>query len=262
MVADFWRDGWAVFGPEPAVENWAKAVLPHARQVASDPVQQATWLQCGGTWFVGVDALANDAKGAVGQGPALTGAAMDFVTTHYGDLPLHPGQLSVIYPGYPRPRSGESDSAFAYRKNRDAAHVDGLLAIGATRQRMLREPHAWVMGLPLNECSHDASPLVVWQGSHHIMRAAFAAALKGHAPVDWTNVDLTAPYQAARRQVFATCPRVTVPARPGQGYIVHRHALHGVAPWSDSATAPQDGRMIAYFRPQLQGSTGNWLAFP
>ena len=44
--------------------------------------------------------------------------------------------------------------------------------IGPERQRMLRERHAWLLGLPLSETSAGASPLVVWEGSHHLMRRA------------------------------------------------------------------------------------------
>ena len=78
--------------------------------------------------------------------------------------------------GYPKPRKGESESAFRYRLNRDAAHVDGLLPVGAHRQRMLKEPHAYVLGLPLNESAAGASPLVVWEGSHVIMAEVFLTA--------------------------------------------------------------------------------------
>ena len=108
----------------------------------------------------------------------------------------------------------------------------------------------------------EAAPVVVWEGSHTIMRRAFAAALAGHAEADWPEVDVTDAYHAARREVFDTCRRVTIPARPGEAYVIHRLALHGVAPWAEGAGAEAEGRAIAYFRPELPGGIGDWLAAP
>jgi hypothetical protein len=84
--------------------------------------------------------------------------------------PLHPAQLSVIRPGYPQPSPEETPAAFAYRRDRDAAHLDGLLPIGPEKRRMVKEPHGWILGLPLNETT--ASPLTIWEGSHEVIRAA------------------------------------------------------------------------------------------
>jgi hypothetical protein len=53
-----------------------------------------------------------------------------------------------------------------------------------------------------------------------------------------------------------------VPAQPGEAVLVHRLALHGVAPWQKGATAPPEGRMIAYFRPEFQGLGDDWLSAP
>jgi len=261
MVAQFLQNGWAVFPSDPQIPAWVRAASPVATAITKDPEQTAQWLQCQGTWFVGVDALPNDTSGRVGQGPALGGAALEYATRIYGKTPLHRAQISVMYPGYPRPRHGESDAAFGYRLNRDAAHVDGLLAIGESRARHLREPHGYILGLPLNQTNANASPMVVWQGSHHIMRAAFSAALSRLPVSDWPNIDLTETYHAARRQVFETCRRVVVHASPGQAYLVHRLALHGVASWGQTATAPCEGRMIAYLRPEFS-EVQCWLSTP
>ena len=59
--------------------------------------------------------------------------------------------------------------------------------------------------------------------------------------------------------MFETCRRVTVPAQPGEAYLVHRLALHGVAPWEDGAEAPEEGRMIVYFRPEFPAGGRDWL---
>lgn len=254
--------GWAKFPADRALGSWIDAAREAAIERINDPAERQVWLQCEGTWFVGVDTLPSDIEGAVGKAGPLTGVAYDAARQIYGDLPLHPGQVSVIYPGYPRPREAETEAAFRYRLNRDAAHVDGLLGVGHPKKRMLKEQHAYILGIPLTACDDKASPLVVWEGSHKRMAEAFTEALGGRDAADWDTIDLTAIYQAARQEVFDTCPRVTVTAQPGEAYLVHRLALHGVAPWEDNAVAPPEGRMIVYFRPELPPATRGWLELP
>jgi hypothetical protein len=132
---------------------------------------------------------------------------------------------------------------------RDAAHVDGLLPCGPERRRHLMEPHAFVLGLPLTESAPEAAPLVVWPGSHRPLGAAFAAARAAAPGARPDALDLTDRYRAARRRAFEECPRCPVPLRPGAAILMHRHLLHGIAPW---AAAPDPaGRAVAYFRPEL-----------
>ena len=214
--------GWQRIGPHPAIAAWAAAAQAAALDHLATTAEP--W-RCDGTWFVGVDAL------------PLT------------PVPLHKAQLSVIRPGYPQPSPDETPAAFAFRRDRDAAHLDGLLAIGPDKRRMVREPHAWILGLPLNEAA--ASPLTVWEGSHKLIRAALLKALAPHPPETWADIDLTDAYQEARREVFATCRRIELPARPGEATLLHRLMIHGVADWKAQDTAPPEGRMIAYLRPQL-----------
>lgn len=242
--------GWRRIGPHPAIAAWAEA----ARTAALDHLATTdeAW-RCGGTWFVGVDALPNDPDGR------LHGTPFPWQALPLAPEPLHRAQLSVIRPGYPQPSAEETPAAFAYRRDRDAAHLDGLLPIGPQKRRMVKEPHAWILGLPLNETG--ASPLTVWEGSHEILRAALLKALKPHPPAAWGEVDITDPYQQARREVFATCRRIELPARPGEATLLHRLTLHGVAPWQPGDRAPAEGRMIAYLRPQL-ASVVEWLTQP
>jgi hypothetical protein len=257
-MTDFAADGWITFPADPALLTWVGVARARALTAVNDPAQRARGLVCEGTWFVGVDALDNDAEGTV-DGVPLAGVARQAADTLFDELPLHRAQVSVTWPGYPRPRAGESDAAFRYRQHRDAAHLDGVLAEGPERRRFMREPHAWILGLPLTACDPGASPLVVWRGSHHVLRRALLRACAGHSPATWSDLDVTDAYTAARAEVFETCERVELHAEPGQAYLVHRLALHGVAPWADGAKAPADGRMIAYFRPLLPGGAAQWL---
>ncbi len=248
--------GWQVFDHDPDIAAWAAAALEPARAATADPDLRARWLDCDGTWFVGVDALPNTPDGAIADTP-LAGKVID----HLRPLPpLHPAQLSVTYPGYPRPRRGEGEAAFRYRLRRDAAHVDGITRHGPDRRRCVTEPHAFILGLPLTLCDPGASPLVVWEGSHGIMREALAARFAGVPEAERSEADVTETYQAARRRCFETCRRVEIMARPGEAILLHRLLLHGVAPWRDGAKAPPEGRMIAYFRPQLPGGISEWLS--
>ncbi len=242
--------GWQRLGPTAGIKAWADAALPLAQAAlaaTSDP------LRCGGTWAVGLDLLPNDDTGRVG------GVDLPWADLGLGREPLHRAQLSTIHPNYPQPSAEESATAYAFRLNRDAAHLDGLLPIGPDRQRMVKEPHAWILGLPLN--LSDASPLVVWEGSHLILQAALREALAPHKPETWGDVDVTQAYTAARRRIFDTCRRIPLQVHPGEATLLHRLTLHGVAPWEAGVTAPPEGRIIAYFRP-LMGSVQDWLLNP
>ena len=258
----FKDQGWVRFPYDAGVAMWAASALPAAWAAVAAP-ENRDWLRCGGTWFAGVNVLQGGPYGASAGGRPVTGVVVDFLAEALGWTrpDWGPGQVSVCYPGYPQPMPGEAPPAFRYRQRRDAAHVDGLLPEGPTRRRHLREHHAFILGLPLTEVDPGASPLVVWSGSHEVLRAAFRQAVGQTPPEAWGELDLTDIYDAARRRVFETCPRVLLPARPGEATLLHRLTLHGVAPWADSATAGPDGRMIAYFRPELD-CPRDWLDLP
>lgn len=259
LLGEFLQRGFLTFPAEEALLRWTSAARPAAEAAASDPAQ-ADWLRCGGTWFVGVDALPNDAQGRVGEGPALGGAATDFIRRELGlALPLHRAQVSICYRGYPKPSEGESEAAFNFRLRRDAAHVDGLLAHGPGRY--LREPHAYVLGVTLTAQAAGAAPLTVWEGSHAMMREMFVGLFRDHAPEDWQGIDVTAAYREARRTAFAACRRIELPSSPGDAVLLHRHLLHGVAPWAEGAEGAQEGRIIAYFRPEFP-LLADWLSAP
>lgn len=258
----FYTRGWCRFGFDQRLADWVAGALPAARSAVLDP-DNADWLRCGDTWFVGVNALPNDERGALGDGLAVAGRAIDFIHAALGlnGFGWDRAQVSVVYPGYPQPMASESAAAFRYRRERDAAHLDGVLRQGPHKRRHLREHHAFILGIPLVETSHDASPLTVWEGSHEIARRTLQRVFAGVAPDDWQSIDITDTYQSLRRRIFTQCARVEISARPGEAYLVHRLALHGIAPWPDGASAGSDGRMIAYFRPDM-GDAERWLQSP
>lgn len=230
--------GFAVWDYDPEVAAWAQAAQKAALAVDTSERRH------GRTWFVGVDALPNATDGSI-HGVAWPHRAMS--------ESWHRAQLSIVYPGYPKQDAGESDAMHRFRTRRDAAHLDGLLPEGPKKRRHLREPHAFILGIPLNDVA--ASPLVVWPGSHVMIGRAFREAFAGVDPSDWGDLDVTDIYQAARARVFETCKRVEVPVRVGQVTCLHRHLIHGVAPWGGNTKEP---RMIAYFRPHL-ADVRDWL---
>ncbi|MEM9317392.1 MAG: hypothetical protein AAGA70_00095 [Pseudomonadota bacterium] len=258
-------DGWRVYPSDPELLQWLETAGPAAEAALCDPAH-AAWLRHGGTWFAGVDVLPNDPLGRIGAGPALNCEALRDASAALGlsdgrsqTLPLHRGQVSVAWPGYPKHDGRETAAAHRYRRHRDAAHLDGLLPVGPERRRMLREPHAWILGLPLSPMRQGQAPLVVWAGSQEVLRNAIRQALAPHPPEIWDQVDVTDAYKAARRRIFETCARIEIRAEPGQAILLHRLILHGIAPWDGPTGAP---RSVIYFRPVLPGGIADWLALP
>lgn len=251
--------GWCKIGRDPALRAWVDAARPVAEGILADPQARADWMRCGETWFAGVNIFPNGPDGAVGDKvPPLSGNALELALTSLdlAQIALDRAQISVCLPGYPRQGAEESAANFRFRRDRDAAHLDGLLR-DDNRRRTLGEVHGFILGIPLSDTPPDAAPLVVWEGSHEVIRAAFRARFRGIDPVDWVAEDVTDFYAATRREVFETCRRVTVHARPGEAYILHRLAIHGVAPWGDKGG--QIPRMIAYFRPDpCPGQPPGW----
>lgn len=247
-VAAVQARGWARLASEPAILRWALAARGPGLAAARDPAQ-SQWLRAGGTWFVGVHALPNSPDGAVGGVP-LAGTAVEAAKALAGTrFNWDRAQVSICWRGYPKPSEGESAAAFRFRRDRDAAHLDGLHR-GEGGTRHLREHHLFLLGLPLTEAPQGAAPLVAWEGSHRIMGEMLRRALADLPPDRWAEVDLAPAYTEARRRVFETCRRVALPVRPGQATLLHRFTLHGVAPWPNDLKGPHEGRAIAYFRPE------------
>lgn len=262
LASQFFELGWCRFEADPVLFDWVHAAIEPARATLRDPLNKK-WHRYQNTWFAGVNVLPNDVNAAVaGSGP-LQGPAVDFIASELGlnDFAWDQAQVSVCFPGYPQPMDGESEAKARYRRERDAAHLDGLLPEGPERRRHLREHHGFVLGIPMVEFDPGASPFVIWEGSHEIIRETFTRRFSGLEPRHWGDEDVTDLYQQVRREIFESCRRVEIHARPGEAYLAHRLSLHGMAPWQDGARAGPDGRMICYFRPNTFGPY-DWLHQP
>jgi hypothetical protein len=276
-ASQFFTRGWCQFESDPELLKWIESALPVARSAVAEP-DNAKWLRCGETWFAGVNILPNASDGSLDRGSPLSGYAVDFITKVFGfaarklpagrqstsgltEFSWDKAQVSICYPGYPQPMATETDAAFKFRRDRDGAHVDGLLPEGPNRRRFLREWHGFILAIPLLDYDSDASPFVIWEGSHEVVREAFESLFKNRSPDEWTSIDVTDAYHAVRRKIFETCRRVEIVAKPGEAYLVHRLALHGVAPWKAAQDSDYKERMICYFRPET-GAIEQWLNDP
>lgn len=241
------RDGAKIYAPTAESVRWAKVAHALGKGIASDAAAKAKHLRFGGTWFVGVDALPNAQDGSL-SGVAFDGPwALDLPCS----LPLHPAQLSIIYPDYPKQDAGQSAANHTYRTHRRAAHVDGLLPEGPDKRRYAREFHGYVLGVHLNDCV--SAPTVFWKGSHSIMRGALNEVLDSKSVYE---TDVTDVYKAARNEIFAKCEMIALPAELGGSFLLDRFTLHGTEPWA--GLAQSEGRMTAFFRPQLENAS-DWL---
>jgi len=258
----FFDLGWRRFRFDPQIYNWIEKSIGVARDRLCDP-SNADWFRYQNTWFAGVNVLGNDRHGAVPNGPPLGGEAIDYIAHTLGlrDIEWDSAQLSVVFPGYPKPATSEPAAAHRYRLLRDAAHVDGIQRLGSARRRFLGETHAFILGVPMLKTAPQAAPLVVWERSHEIVRQTLKDVYSGSAVEHWPTIDITEIYQAMRRRIFDSCKRVEIWMPPGETYLVHRLALHGMAGWPAESDQAGAARMICYFRPSAI-TTHDWLFTP
>lgn len=262
LSRQFFERGWCRFEHDPALSRWVESALEPARASLINP-EFSHWHRCANTWFAGVNVLPNRGDGSLEEGIPLQGQAIEFIDKHLNlrGFDWDAGQVSVCYPGYPRPMEGETAASANYRHKFDAAHLDGLLPEGPDRRRHLREHHGFILGIPLVEFSPDAAPFVVWERSQELVRHAFSERFAGIDAKHWSDEDVTEFYHALRKQIFASCKRVEIHARPGEAFIAHRLLLHGITPWGQAASSGSDGRMICYFRPEILDPK-SWLFSP
>ena len=249
-LSDFKNKGWIKFKFDQRVARWANTANSNITSKLKNKEIFDNNLTCQGTWFVGVDALENDTNGALGE-ISLSGP-FESLMKRTEARGLHAAQVSIIFEGYPKPRDQESESSFNFRLKRDAAHVDGLIADFPGGPRKLKEPHAYVLGIPLNQAPKGASPVVVWEGSHHLISKAFNSLFLNRDPEKWKDLDVREVYMQTRKRIFEKCKRRVLHANLGESYMIHRLCLHGISPWDFEIKNFNEGRKIAYFRPELQ----------
>ena len=250
LAKQYFTLGWCSFPSDEGIRNWVSHTLPVTKGIVNS-AENSHWMRYQNTWFAGVNVLTNDAEGRVTDGPRLQGNITEFIYNilHLKTDNLDKGQISVCFAGYPKPMQAETEATFRYRLNRDAAHLDGLLAVGLQRRRYLREPHSYILAIPLVESPKDAAPFVVWEKSHEIIKQEFQKIYNSIRQDQWHDIDVTQAYQEMRKHIFEHCRRVAISVSPGETYLVHRHCLHGMAPWPKTIPNTADGRMICYFRP-------------
>ena len=252
----FQTKGWVKFDYNATIDNWVNQARPFVKQAMEHDDNQHWW-RCGNTWFVGVNLLPNDNQGNIGDG-FLSGEVNDFIQQYFimPEKGFDRAQISTCVPGYPQPSVNESGTAFNFRLNKDAAHVDGVLPIN--KRRFLQEYHAFILGIPLTDIDINTSPFVIWEQSHSIIEQTFSQRFNNIPYHQWQHEDITECYKSARQQVLDSCKRRVIEAKVGEVYFAHRLSVHGMTRWkqtentSEHNKTTKSNRTICYFRPNYQ----------
>ncbi len=260
QMLDYCNKGYCRFARDERLVSWIDSISSAAEAILADPAH-SHWWRCGGTWFAGVNILDNDAQGKYRDSLPLQGAAFDFMQSHI--LPHIPrcnildrAQISVCTFGYPQKDSNDNDEiGYNFRKNRDAAHLDGLLK--ENNLRFLREYHGYILGIGLNDVDEDSAPVVIYEKSHLYIKEWLSSHFK-NTNEPWDNIDLTESYKTIRHEILQSCKRICLPLKKGEALLLHRFSIHGTSPWLSSATIP---RKLAFFRP-ITTNRKKWLQAP
>ena len=258
-INSYEKNGWISFPYSFALNKWAKKVEEIvSSQIFTIPEGDKD-LRCGGTWFPGVNFLNNKRNGDV-DGVFFPEELKSFIVENEPafDAVFDKAQISICYTGYHKKMKAESSKAFKFRTDRFSAHIDGILPLGQGRRRFLKEYHSFILGIPINSTSNKASPCVIWEGSHAIVRDAFKKYKEIQNIDTWDTHDITDFYNKLRSEIFNQCIAKTIWVPVGHAYLIHRLSFHGILPWKDN-TKRKSGRMIAYFRPDLFQGQINWL---
>ncbi len=252
--------GWASFPFDPNLYDWAIKVHTLVTKKINSTEGQRKKLRCGDTWFPGVNFLENDSFGNI-DGALFPEKLLKFIKHHepnFGGI-FDKGQISICYTGYPRRMNSESKSSFDFRRNRYAAHIDGILPVGKTRRRFIKEYHSFILGIPINQAGKEASPCVIWEGSHEIIKNELRKYKRLRKISNWGNEDITEFYNDLRKKIFSSCEVKEIWVPMGHAYIINRLSLHGIMPWNQKPKGDENSRMIAYFRPDLKNGQKRWL---
>jgi hypothetical protein len=85
-----------------------------------------------------------------------------------------------------------------------------------------------------------------------LVSEAFERFFLNRNPNEWVDMDIREVYLETRKRIFKKCKRRILHANLGESYMVHRLCLHGISPWDFKTKNFNEGRKIAYFRPELQ----------
>ena len=257
---DYSAKGWVALPFSKGLFTWANTVKKSVNQKLGSMTEAEKDLRCGGTWFPGVNFLDNDPNGNVDGStfPSDRTELLKRLEPSFSGF-YDRAQISICYPSYPKKMADETISAFNYRTNRFAAHLDGLLPIGQSRRRFLIEHHAFIYGIPVNPSGEDSSPCVVWEGSHKLVQSEFKSFLISKNINSLEGQDVTEFYTSLRKKIFSSCKIKPVWVPLGHSYLIHRLTLHGILAWKGSGENTNMNRTIAYFRPHLIGGHETWL---
>ena len=269
----FLANGWLKFDYDHKIYHWVNVAKKKVFNRYNSGDFGWNNFRCGNTWFVGVNFLGND-KTASLNGACFEGIPVTEIKSYFGHNIKYwdEAQVSICWPNYPLQSDNETHNAFNFRVNRYAAHVDGILPFGREKRRFLKDPHAFIFGIPITYCDYKTAPVVVWEGSHLIMREAFKRTYNASDSKNWDKIDVTNVYQKARSRVFETCQMKRLYVNLGESYLIDRLAVHGIAPWEprepkkngvstkDIKNQPEikNGRAVIYFRPSFD-ITSDWI---
>lgn len=255
LLSEYLKYGYRVFDQEQQISDWIASAIKHAQEALVSP-DNRHWYRYQNTWFVGVNVLNNRPDGSIGCGPELGGRAISFIEQSLTNRPIHldRGQISVCFDGYPKKDISEPKTNHAYRLRRDAAHIDGVMKHDG--DRYLVEHHDYILGIAMNMVEAQASPFVVWQGSHRLMQTALCDYLSNYPKDKWRTTPISEVYSQTRKRILNECRRVELALKPGQALVAHRHLLHGTAPWK--AVNETEPRMLCFFRPESM-TVEQWL---
>ncbi|MDG2355629.1 MAG: hypothetical protein P8L82_06390 [Paracoccaceae bacterium] len=269
---NFVENGWCFL--DNHIENcrWIKAAKANIRNKFRQKEYRDSDFRSGATWFAGINFLDNGIGGDV-DGISFSSVLWSQISGNFGVNIKYwdAAQVSICWQGYPGKDPSESEKSFKYRLKKYSSHVDGLIPIGPSKRRFAKEFHAFILGIPITNNRVDSAPLMIWEGSHKIFRNMFSKAFAGLSENEVSNLDVTEIYQKYRRKVFTTCPVKKVFSHNNQPYILDRHLLHGMGPWSaaidDSLLQhrnnlfrinPMSGRIVIYFRPAYKNPL-DWI---
>ena len=232
----FFERGWVRFPFDPEIATWVGAARAPAVQTLDDPELRRLWLRCGGTWFAGVNALPNTADGALPEHavPPLGGRAIEFIARHLGLVRIRMGQgagLDLFSRLSATLRRGKRGRIwFSIAPRRCACRRVAPVRSGPPKNTQ-RNPwvHPWPSAdrCTRQRCADGGLRRLATKSCAGRFQNAWRVSRRGTGRRKmWTEA-----YVSARRQCFERCPRVTIPARLGEVYLVHRLCLHGVAPW-------------------------------